>query len=299
MGTSSSYGGPGQNKPLLPPWANDPIPDFPPTPPPDPTEANAEPNESPNQPSTRKPIETVPVKPDLNPLRVSVGLSTARSSITKYAGTGNTGFLSGGFKRHTRSLGGAKSGTRAARSGRVATQKLGGFLSGVVSKGIVRAAGDLGIDNIVGKSVAAAISQIVDKLAPAPSTLEEAVTRRAICKTLEELYKRFELDEKGIEALNNINQELVDETVILSAVNYVFERFLLDLVVSIEKGNLSEKDVVKLEQEMRTYIRAEVERHIRGQKDKTKGTIDWYSNEGMQAVNQIYLQVYQILEASK
>lgn len=301
MGTSNSYGGPGGNKPLLPPWANDPLPDFPPPSTASPEDAHTQPTpeNQPSKPSPLKPIDQIPQKPNINPIRISPELGQARAHVTRFVGGGKTSFISRGVRSYTRSLGGAKGGTRAARTGRVSTQRLGGFLSGVATKGISRAADDLGVENIVGKPLATALSLIVDKISPDSSTLEEAVARRAICKTLEELYKRYELDAKGIEGLNNITLEAVNEAVILSAVNYVFEKLLLDLMASVEKRDISEENIVKLEKEMRSYVRVKVEQHFKDKKSTSDGGINWLDTEGMRAVNQIYFQAYQILEESQ
>lgn len=297
MGTSSSYGGPGSNKPLLPPWADEPIQPFPPTdgqiPPgdgsqpqdqPEPVDGQSEPSDAQdNQPSPR--------------IRPYQALSSARSSISRYASSGGGGHLGSGIRSHTRSLGGARGATRSARSGRSATQKLGGYLSNISSRGLADASEELGISDVLGKSVKVAIGQIIDKLTPDSATLEDVIARRALIYTLEELYYKYDIEEQGLEALNNIDEEAIEETIISSTINYVFERFLLDLADCIENKSISESEAISLEKEMKEYIKVEVKRKSYDDK-KFKG-VNWFGDQGKEVTESIYHQVYEILEATK
>ena len=297
MGTSNSYGGPGPNKPLLPPWADEPIQPFPlpdgqipprdgsqPQDQPEPVDGPTEPQDSPDTQPT----------PTIRPYQA---LGSARSSISRYASTGGRGHLSSGIRSHTASLGGAKGATQSARSGRSATQKLGGYLSNISSRGITAASEDLGISNILGKPVNVAISQIIDKLVPDSSALENAVARRAIVKTLEEIYYKYGIEEQGLEVLNGVDEEAIEEAILSSTVNYVFERFLLDLADRIENKDISEGEAISLEKEMKEYIKFEVKR--RAYDDKNFKGVNWFGKQGKDITESIYQQVYEILEATK
>jgi len=225
MGTSNSYGGPGPNKPLLPPWADEPIQPFPPfdgqIPPGDGSQPQDQPEPVDGQKEPPDSQDTQPTPP----VRPYQALGSARSSISRYASTGGGGHLSSGIRSHTRSLGGAGGATRSARTGRSATQKLGGYLSNISSRGIADASEDLGISDVLGKPVNVAISQIIDKLVPDSSTLEDVVARRAIIKTLEEIYYKYEIEEQGLEALNGVDEEAIEEAILSSTVNYVYPGF--------------------------------------------------------------------------
>lgn len=296
MGTSNSYGGPGSGKPLLPPWADEPISPFLPSDQISPDDGG-QPQDQLGTPSDQtappdsQDIQTEPI------IRPSHVLGSARASISKYANSGSNGFLSGGIRSHTRSLGGARGATRAARSGRSATQKLGGYLSNISTRGITDASEDLGISDVLGMPVIEAIGQIIDKLAPEAATLEDVITRRAICKTLEELYTIFGIEDQGLEALNGIDEAAVEEAIIRSTINFVFEKFLLDLVDRIENKDVSESDAINIERQMKDYIKVEVKKNAYDG-IKFKG-IKWFSNEGKETIDRIYYQVYKILEVMR
>ena len=295
MGTSNSHGGPGSNKPLLPPWANDPIQPFPPLG--DlPTDGDTfEPHEQPETPADSSQTPDIVDTPPDQWIRPSQALGSARWSTSRYVNSGGEGGAGGGFKSYTKSLGGAGRATRASRSGRSATRRLGGYLSNISSSGISSASEDLGISDILGKPVNVAISQIIDKLAPEAATLDDAVTRRAMSKTLEELYSKYNVEGQGLEALNGIDENGVEEAVILSTINYVFEKFLLDLVDRIESKNISEEEVLRLERQMKEYIKVKVEKKVfEGQSFRG---IDWFGKVGNEITRDIYQHVYEILEA--
>jgi len=297
MGTSNSYGGPGPNKPLLPPWADEPIQPFPPFDDQIPPGDGSQPQDQPEPVDGQK---EPPDSQDSQPaptVRPYQALGSARSSISRYASTGGGGHLSSGIRSHTRSLGGAGGATRSARSGRSATQKLGGYLSNISSRGIADASEDLGISDVLGKPVNVAISQIIDKLVPDSSTLEDVVARRAIIKTLEEIYYKYGIEEQGLEALNGVDEEAIEEAILSSTENYVYERFLLDLADRIENKDISEGEAISLEKEMKEYIKVEAKRKAYDGKN-FKG-INWFGKQGKDVTESIYKQVYEILEATK
>jgi len=294
MGTSNSYGGPGSGKPLLPPWADDLISLFLPTDDQIPIDDGSYPQAQPEIPGDqREPSDSqnTQTEPIIRPL---YALGSARASITKYVNSGSVGFLSDGIRSHTRSLGGARGATRAARSGRSATQKLGGYLSNISTRGIADASEDLGISDVLGKPVFEAIGQIIDKLAPEAATLEDVIARRAIGETLEELYAIYGIEDKGLEALNGIDESAIEEAIILSTINYVFEKFLLDLIGRLENKDISESDAIKIERQMKDYIKVEVKKKAYDGKN-FKG-INWFSKKGKETIDRIYYQAYKILE---
>ena len=237
MGTSESYKGPGSRNPLLPPWADDPLQALPNS---SDEQGDGEVDQDEqqngngigNEDRGNSINQDADVERILRPLQP---LKTSRFYITRYVNSGNSGYLRKGIREHIKSLGGAGGATSAARSGRSATQKLGGFLSTTSSKGISSASEDLGISGILGMSLDEALNKIIDCLVPEFALLEEVLARRAIVKTFEELYYQYGLDEHGLEALDNIDQEGVQDAIVSSATNYVYERVLLELADRIEK----------------------------------------------------------------
>src|SRR5689334_1800638 len=124
MGTSSSFSGPGRS-PLLPPWADDAAPLIP--------QGGDNVDDSPNTPV---PTPT----PTINPR----ALGSARSNFGRHA-SGDGGSLPKSYGDYVRAHGGAQNATQATRGGRQSTTSLGGFLSGVVQRGVEQTLRDFGL----------------------------------------------------------------------------------------------------------------------------------------------------------
>ena len=178
MGTSSSFGGPGDTKPLLPSWALEPVV---PAPPPGPPLA-------PEQPLTDGPIPVVPdgappqsdesplpnptpqpATPQLTvvlPRKPSAPWRAAKRRMGRVASDGGRGAIAAAARSYVRAEGGARQAARTARASRAATAAFGGFLADTVRRGLGEALRRLG-GLVIGKDAVAAFAAIVDAIAPA------------------------------------------------------------------------------------------------------------------------------------
>jgi len=285
MGTSKSYGGPGNNSPLLPPWADDTSPI--PTPDGSPQAPNPV---NPSAPSTN-PTPATPAG-----IPQSANWSTARRQFGSFVRGGGTGSLGKSLGSYTRSKGGARNASRSARAGRASTAKLGGFLSNVARGGIGVATEALGLASaIIGMPVALALGTILDAIAPDGATPDDNAARYAINATLDEMYERFELGEGDLTRLDAIDASTGKELIALSVASYIYEKFLQDLQYSFEEGNIPVDDVVRLEREVKSYIQEKVNQEL-VQQDIDVLSINWSGNQGRQFCEDIYSQAYSLLE---
>jgi hypothetical protein len=305
MGTSGSYPGPGNRSPLLPPWADEGNPEpFPnpspqpypeiPSPPPD---RNRNPDQGTQPPPSDVP-NTIPYTYVLNQPNLGGNYwpNTSRQ-FTKYARGGGGISLGKALKSYTRSKGGPQRAARVARAGRLSTTKLGGFLSTTATRGIIAASEDLGLsETIIGMPVELALASILDAIVPEGATLDESAARQAINATLEEIYKRYQLDDGDISKLEAIDNKIAGELVVFSVVSYISERILQDLGTSFENGKISIDEVIKLEREVFPYIRETVKLEIYLQNINVLA-INWASSEGQQFSENIYTQAYALMEA--
>ena len=125
--------------------------------------------------------------------------------------------------------------------------------------------------------------------------MEEAVARKAVNDVLRELYK--ECDESGgLEALDDLSSERVTDALEQSVAGYVYERWLQELGLSIERGEVSEAKAVSLEREMKGFLRATVQLEL---EDKNVLAIDWAGTEGRQLIDALYLDAYSMLEGEE
>jgi len=286
MGTSKSYGGPGNKSPLLPPWADEnssPLPD------PVGDQSLPIPGDPTAIPTNPVPLIPIPESPSSNWASVSRHFG----SFTRGGGGVSLGKALGSY---TKSKGGARQATGAARAGRASTAKLGRFLSNIASGGIQAATKELGLaSTIIGMPIDLALGAILDVLAPDGATPDDSAARRAINSTLEEMYKQFELGVGDLARLEAIDSNMAKELIVYSVTSYIHEKFLLDLQYCFDEGNIAVDDVVRLEREIHPYIQETVKLELVQQKIDVL-TINWTGIEGRQFCNDIYSLAYSLLE---
>jgi hypothetical protein len=166
---------------------------------------------------------------------------------------------------------------------------LGGFLTNTASRGIIAASEALGLsDTIIGMPVELALASILDAIVPEGATLDESAARQAINATLEEIYKRYQLEDGNISNLETIDNKTAGELVVFSVVSYISERILQDLGKIFENGKITLDEVIKLEREIPPYIRETVRLELNLQNINVLA-INWAGPEG---------RAYAILEAN-
>jgi hypothetical protein len=282
MGTSKSYGGPGNRSPLLPPWADG---DSSPVPNPNPP-GSGNPNQNPSNPPPEIPT-TLPK---------SNNWATTSRHFGSFTRGGGGGSLGKALSSYTKSKGGARNASRSSRAGRTSTAKLGGFLSNVASRGVQAAAEGLGLaSTIIGMPVELALGAILDVIAPDGATPDDSAARRAINATLDEIYNRFELGDGDLTRLEAIDSITAKELIVYSVTSYLYEKFLQDLEYCFEEGNIAVEEVVRLEREVQPFIEETVKLELLQQQiDVLK--INWPGREGQQFCEDIYSQAYALLE---
>lgn len=299
MGTSKSYGGPGGKPPLLPRWAlggggsgdgGDG----------DGANGNGEgdgsngngpdgngPSGEPPSPSSNNPQQAASGTPTLNPW------TAARRAMGGFSGGGGGGQrLGNAARRYVQAKGGASRAARSAPSGRGATAALGGFLSGVATRGVADTFRALGLADAIGRPAEAVLAVIVNTIAPSGATLEEMAARRAVNETLVFLFDKYGVDERGIEQLNRLDADGVQETIKASVSSYIFQRWLGELGKKIDERAISPREAVRLERDVRNYVRDALMLDLKG-RDPLR--IDWAGREGRELVDRIYTEAYGFL----
>lgn len=285
MGTSSSYPGPTRRPPLLPPWANQPLPPEP-LPPPDPEELLPEP-----QAPADIALGEAPVSPAPIPALPSTWRGP-KTAVGKMVGGGGPAALTSAARSYVRSSGGPRGAAGTAVSGRRSTSRLGGFLSSVAGGGVSRTAAALGLTNLLGRDAQSVLAAFIDLLAPAGNIREEAIARKAIIETLSELFSRFDVEHRGVEVLDNMTGDDVSAIVALSITNYVNARFQQELVNRIERGAISERDANMFASQIREYIETNIRLDLQGT-DTLR--LDWEGPAGTAFVDLQYIKAYELL----
>lgn len=186
---------------------------------------------------------------------------------------------------HIRALGGAKIAAKNLVAAKIGTKNLINFISSVSSIGLKNV---LENNNIVyeNRDVDDVLGDIINIISPVPDTKENAVVREAMLNVLEEFYKNIDLSE--IEKLNIFDKKTTPEIINHFISEIIFGRMMCDLGNSIEISKKTSTELIKLEKEIKTYIRETVTRTL-----KDKKNYDFSKNNNL--VDKLYQDCYEVL----
>lgn len=196
-----------------------------------------------------------------------------------------------------RAMGGSRRAANAARSGRRSTASLGAFLAATISRGLGEALRELRLSSLVGKDVDTVFAGLMNAIAPDGSSREEIAGRDAISESLCFLYEKLVLNDTDADSVfGKLDKDLVEEAVVVSVSAYVYERWLIDLGRKIEEKSVTAAEAVRLEGEMKQYVRDSVKFDLSKQ-DVLE--MNWKGKEGRDFVQKIYEDAYAFIGGSK
>jgi hypothetical protein len=319
MGTSSSYGGPGDKTPLLPSWAlpgggggpgddgagdgagdadgsgdgendggdaqdggeggSDGGNDD--------SGTSTETDDSPSQTTTQAPAPQTGGKSPAYWQSAKTQLGRPVSG----RGGGRSGYGSAA-KAYVRALGGSRRAASSGRSARSATRSLGHFLSDVRNHGLNEALGRIGLRELVGRDIHSVFAAVVDAIAPEGVTREEVAAREAVCQTLADLFGQFvSVDPTGNTLAQAMNPEGVRAAIQSCVVASAFNRWLDDLARQIETKAISAAEALKTERDIHQYIVDTVQLDF---SNKDPLAMDW-QKEGRELIDRLYDDAYRML----
>ncbi len=291
MGTSASNGGPKGSPPLLPDWF-DPLP-------PDENNQNAPQdgkndsdgeNHATNDNDSQEQTDSdVP-----NQTNQSTDWGKSKSALTRIAKSTSGSSIQKAGRKYVSGLGGRRGATRAAAQGRITGSKYARFLGAIASGGINNALQNLGLGNLVGRSSEEICLAIADAIAPTGSTNDEAIARDALISTLDSLYNKLQENGNDFTNVDRLSLDQIKETLIEYVSNYVFNKWMYELGIAIEKGSVTESYAINLETEVKDLIYAETFECYRDVPVETFNISD-QSNNAM--IEQIFQTAYSILES--
>lgn len=292
MGTSKSYDGPKDRTPLLPPWAF-----------PEPEGENQSPGLPSDTPLDSEPANSQPPQPPVElpsvpsispPEQKPMSWRAAKTALGRSVSDGSAGNSLGKAGRsYARALGGAQNASRSARAGRSAATRLGQFLSDIGNQGISEALQNLGLSKFIGKDAETVFAAISEALAPTSALREEAIAREAVNETLESLYEQYILQDGDITKLDQMNTQSIEQALETVVSAYIYNRWLGELEIVLEKKAISTKDAIKLERDMKQFIRESVHLDFQGVNILA---LNWKSSSGQQLIEKIFTDAYSILE---
>jgi hypothetical protein len=207
------------------------------------------------------------------------------------AGATAAGLTTAG-RRYVAAKGGARKASTAATAGRATTARLGNFVSDIASRGFAEAARAIGLQRTVGQKVDVVLAEVINAIAPTGTNNDDAIARRAASETLRELFEKHAIEQAGLDALNAMTIADVTDTIELSVAAYIYERWLFDLSQKIEQNAVSEADAVKLERDVKDFVKGLVKLKLNGNQALQ---LDWNGSEGKEFVQDIYEAAYKLL----
>ena len=292
MGTSNSYGGPKDSSFLLPSWArqdsdidnssndNNISMD-------DEEEQNIPENDDLNGQGKRNPNNTS--QPPKN-------WKNAKNVMSRYAskGSGHGGPAKAG-KAYIRAEGGAKKATQSVKSGKTTARRLAAFFTTTARSDISQGLNSIGLSHLIGKDVDTVFSELIDALLDNGVNFDENIAREVMDDALGFFYEQCS-ENKNFESIEHITPEQLKRTIENFVSGYIYKRWLQKLGKCIERGAVSEDEAVKLEAEVKIYVRDLVNLEL---DSKDIFSIDWNGDEGKQVIDSIYEDAYSLIEEGK
>lgn len=292
MGTSSMYGGP-KRSPLLPPDFNDGDdnsnnPTSPDTPLPKPDEKPNEEKEPVQTPESDKPSNK---EQDDEPRYSS--WRAAKNSMSKYAsGNGGEDGKRKAVSNYVKGYGGSRNAAKSAKSAIRTTINIGDFFNSVSKKGIVQVLQDYNIQT-EGRKPKEILNDIVNQLAPAPDSNENAIARKALINTMSVIYDKFEDEKKDISLLDSSDSNISSMLINKYFETFIYERLINEMGSRIEKKAESSAAAERIEKDLKEYIESKVSTTL---KDKPLSLINSQTKNVYTLVEGLYQQCYKVLE---
>ncbi len=279
MGTSNSYGGPGDISPLIPDWAQ-----------PDSSEDHGDTN---NQHNTE--IEK-PQDQATHTQAQELTWRAAKTALSRYASgkSGRVGLIPAG-KAYVRAKGGAQKAAKSVVSGKSIGRNLGGFLSATAQGGIVQGLKSIGLDYLVGKDVDTVFSGIVNAIADNGEDFDKSIARQALEDALSTFYERC-LEDQNFDSLEHLAPDEIKEAIEEFVSSYIYRRWLQELGKCIERKTVSEDEAIRLEIEVKIYVRDLVNLKLN---EQSPLSIDWNGEEGQKIIDSLFEEAYILIEEGK
>jgi hypothetical protein len=254
MGTSASSKGPVGGVPMVPPWVPALDPPFEPAA--DPQNTEIDPDADPQHNPQADPQNQIAVAPPLAPpmpvLAPPARFGGARTSLGRFAKSGNSGDMRRGLRNYVRTGYGGSAGTARRFGGTAATANA---LYGTLSGSAAGQASESPLDPVLmaGRSAREIIDAVVEAVRPADGTQDAETQRSAIQGALSELLTLF----PDADLLNLSEQQrefAIERFVALD----VFGRFRLDVGKALQDKAPNAKAAVARFKDVRDYIKETV-----------------------------------------
>lgn len=192
----------------------------------------------------------------------NINWTSAKASMSKYiSSSGKIGTPKSIVRNYIKASGGSNRIISNSNNSRNATYKVGNILERFTSQGISKTLDDIGL-SLSRYSLPEAMSRLVNYVEDSAVSKSDVAIRTATANTLEKL---MEL---------NVNNDRLDQATTTVLMQYfmadlIWQQMLIDFGYSFEKYGNDQNALIKVEEEIKAYIKANVEEAFKRNKDKT------------------------------
>ena len=286
MGTSTAYGGPAGETPLVPSWLGGADGGDAPSPS---AETGAGPEGQPPADGAAPP--SPPNRPPLPKTADPQRFSAARNSFTRFAGSGGSDRVNLGraVSRYvSTSAGGARQAAQRMGASRGAGARLLGFIADAQARGVREALRALDLESLAGRPLAEIFVGLADYICPGAGTVDEGIAREAYIETI------VELASEGLTDLTTFTPDQMQTVFELYATHAIEARICNDIGTKAVTMPPDAQAAHRVEQQLRDFIRGAVSDALTRAQAKTPNpTLDQIQG----FVDTVYESAFAILQA--
>jgi len=279
MGTSTAYGGPGGETPLIPSWLGN--------------GSGSEPDmgQDGGPPSNSDDPPAPPAKPPIPKSADSQRFSGARNNFTRFAGSGGNDRASLGraVSRYvSTSSGGARQAAQRMGASRGAGARLLGFLSDANTKGMREALREFNLQSMAGRPISEVFVALADHICPGASTVDEGIAREAYIETI------IDLADEGVADLDTFTPEQMDTVFELYATHAIEARICNDIGTKVVTMPSNAQVAHQVEKQLRDFIRGAVGDALTRARESTPNMTQ---DQVLAFVDSVYESAFSILQS--
>lgn len=290
MGTSTAYGGPGGDTPLVPSWLGDDGGGNPPGPP-SPTPGPTPPNNPPPQNPPATPPGTPPRQP-IPPVADPHRYTAPRGNFTRFARSGGSDRASLGraVSQYVSSAsGGSRQAAQRMGASRVAGARLVSFLADAQVRGPQAALRTLNLESLAGRPLPEILIGLADHVCPGAGTVDEGIAREAYVETI------VELTSAGITDLNALTADQMLTVFEIYATHAIEARICNDIGTKAITMPADAQAAIRVEAQLRDFIRNGVSDALVDARGPSAAPLS--SNRVQSFVDQVYEDAFRFLHA--
>lgn len=280
MGTSNSFGGPGNQTPLIPSFLGGGDGDT--------GEQNNDDNNNTGEQNNGNNDSGQEAPADRNS---SQRFRAARTNFTKFVNSGGRDRRALGRSLSSyvsRSAGGSGNASKRIGSSKRVTAGIIGFLNSVRSDGVTSALSSRNLNNLIGKPIDEVFVGLLEDMCPDGGNIDEGLARNAFVETIAQLVN------EGLETLDNLSAEQFQHVIEVFVTNAIEGRLYNDIGTKVIFKSADVRTAEFIQEQVHDFIQGSVADAI------ARHSAEFDNISGLDTntlVDEIYTDAYEILES--